>query len=445
MTWHPVSGSDPLPGDPPEVQRYADELVRTADLIADQVGMLRRLADPSNWVADTADAFREQARDLATDIDKAEGRYRAVGSELSRWADVLDDAQRAARSYRDQARQAQHVLDTTPVPVPSPPATGGPAELTPAEEAQLRRREQAEDDIGRLRGRLEELVADTDQRAWEYARRIRAALDDDVANGWFDRLKAKLSGISDVLKTVAKWAGYVALALGVLALALALVVTAPAWLLAAAAIATGVATIAGIGLALSENGSWWAPAFDALALATFGVGRLARAGATVAIKAARPAVAESRAAVATAASLARNPGALSLAQRLSTGRFVPGLLRTPAGWYLGYRGFLAERAATAARASVQVLPGTTFGQRILHGGSGAAGLRAQAHQFLRESADPVVVSNSLRSLKNLNVATGATVVADIGSLAGSLVKEHGPTTDLGRWKTIVGRILEGFS
>lgn len=148
--------------------------------------MLRPLADPSNWVADTADAFRDQARDLAKDIDKAEGRYRTVSSELSRWADVLDGDQGQARSYRDQAQVQQRILDTTSAPVATALPTGGPVELTPIQEAEVRLHEPAEDEIQRLRGRLDGLVADNDQRAWEYGRRIRAALDDDVANNWFD-------------------------------------------------------------------------------------------------------------------------------------------------------------------------------------------------------------------------------------------------------------------
>lgn len=445
MSWQPLAGDDPLPGDAGEVSSYASDLQRTADLINEQVAMLRRLAEPSNWVADTADAFADQAQDLARDVDKAEGRYRAVGTELSRWADVLDDAQRTARGYLTEAQAAQRVLDTTPVPVPTAPPEGGPAELTPGQEAQLRRRKQAEDDIDSLRGRLDRLVGETDQRAWEYGRRIRAALDDDVANGWFDRLKAKLSGISDVLKTIAKWAGYVALALGVLALAIALVVTAPAWLLIGAAAATFVAMVAGIGLALSENGSWWAPVLDFVALCTFGAGALAKGAAKVAMGNARPIIAESRSVAAAAASLARNSGSLSLATRLVNGRFVPGLLRTPAGWYVGYRGWLAGRAADAAAATVKVLPGTTFAQRILHGGGGQAGLRAQAHQFLQESTDPVVVTESLKALRHLNVATVSSVVGDVSSLAGSYIKQPTPTTDLSRWKTIIGRLLKGVS
>jgi hypothetical protein len=38
-----------------------------------------------------------------------------------------------------------------------------------------------------------------------------------------------------------------------------------------------------------------------------------------------------------------------------------------------------------------------------------------------------------------------TVVGDVASLGGSVVKEHGPTTGLGRWKTIAGRLLKGFT
>lgn len=444
MSWQPLRGDDPVPGDPAEVGSYAGDLTRTADLIADQVEMLRRLADPANWVGQAADAFREQAGDLAADIDKAQGRYRAVGSELSRWSDVLDDAQRQARGLRDEAQAAQQVLAGTPVPVPTAPPEGGPAELTPGQEAQVRRRQQAEDEIDRLRGQLDRLVADTDQQAWEYGRRIRSALDDDVANGWFDRLKAKLSGISDVLRTVAKWAGYVALALGVVALLIAVVVTAPVWLLTAAAVATAVAMVAGIGLALSENGSWWAPALDFVSLVTFGVARNAKIAYTAAMKVARPIVGESRAVASAAASLARHPGRLALATRVSTGRFVPGPLRTVGAGYLRIRTVKADLAGEAARRTVDVLPRAPFLQNMVHGGATPAGVRVQVRQFLAESDNPVVRENAGRALHELSRFRRAGWIADGSAFLGTFVKEPSSTTDLSRWKTVVGRLVKGL-
>lgn len=445
MTWQPLRGDDPVPGDPAEVSSYAGDLTRTADLIAEQVSMLRRLADPASWEADSADAFREQARDLATDIDRAEGRYRAVGSELSRWSGVLDDAQRQARGLRDEAQEQQRIVDSTPEPTPTAPPEGGPAELTPGQESQQRRRRQAEDEVDRLRGQLDRLVADTDQQAWEYGRRIRAALDDDVANGWFDRLKAKLSGISDVLRTVAKWAGYVALALGTVALVIALVVTAPVWLLTAAAVATAVAMVAGIGLALSENGSWWAPVLDFVSLVTFGVARNAKIAYTAAMKVARPVIGESRAAASIASSLARHPRRLALATRVATGRFIPGPLRPLGAGYLNIRNMKADLAGAAARRTVDVLPRAPFLQNMVHGGATPAGVRVQVRQFLAESDNPVVREHAGRALQELTRFRRAGWIADGSAFLGTFVKEPSSTTDFSRWKTLAGRLVKGLT
>lgn len=447
MSWEPLSGSDPVPGNPGAVDTYATSLTRTADVISEQIGMLRRLADPANWEADTADAFREQASDLAKDIDKAEGRYRAVGSELSAWSTVLEAAQRSARAKRDLAQSAQRRVDSNPVPVPATNPDTMLPELTPGQQSQLRVRQAAEDEIDRLRGELDRLVDETDQQAWEHGRRIRAALDDDVANNWFDRLKAKLSGISDVLKQVAKWAGYVALALGVIALVIGLVITAPAWLLGLAAAATFVAMVAGIGLALSENGSWWAPVFDFVSLCTFGVARWAKLGAKAAMGVARPIVGRAREAAANAGYLARYANSLGLASRLSasTSRLVPGVVRVPSGWYVGYRNWQAGRAGAAALRTVDVVPSTSFWQNVLHNGKGQAGLRAQANQFLQESTDAEVIKQALAARRLINVSVGTAAVADLSSLVGSFVKESGPTTELGRWRIFISRGLKGFS
>lgn len=446
MSWQPLAGSDPLPGDPAAVDAYAASLTRTADVIAQQVGMLRRLADPGNWVADTADAFREQARDLAKDIDKAEGRYRAVGSELSRWSTVLADAQRAARRIRDEAQQLQAVVSSNPVPVPQPDPDTLVVELTPAQEAQLNRRRNAEDAIDRLKDDLDRLKDDTDQQAWEYARRIRAALDDDVADSWFDRLKAKLSGISDVLKQIAKWAGYIGMALALVVLVLTVVLTAPAWLLTAAMLATAVGLIANLGLALSENGSWWAVALDVVSVLTFRVGKWAKLGSTGTMNAARAIVGKERSAAAMATFFGQTQKYRTALLQItsSESRLAGRWLKVPARWLLRSHYSAGSRVGESAARTVHTVPETGFWRNVVHNGKSTAGLRAQADDFLRESSNPEVVALAQTTKRLINVQIGAALAADASSLVGSYVKEQGPTTDLGRWRILISRFVKGF-
>jgi hypothetical protein len=65
----------------------------------------------------------------------------------------------------------------------------------------------------------------------------------------------------------------------------------------------------------------------------------------------------------------------------------------------------AGRAAAAARRTVDVLPTTGFTQRVPHNGATQAGLRAQAHSSWGRWSTPVVVANSLKAVKLLNLLT----------------------------------------
>jgi len=160
--WAPLCADQPVDGEPSAVHSYSRSLIRTAERIAAQVAVLRRLADPGEWQAETADAFRDQARDLADEIERAEGRYRTVGGLAGEWGEALDEARAAAAALRDEAQEQQRIVDANPEAGPEAPAPDAPPgtlpEMSPGGLAQNSRRDAALREIEDLRDRLARLL-----------------------------------------------------------------------------------------------------------------------------------------------------------------------------------------------------------------------------------------------------------------------------------------------
>lgn len=448
MSWEPLSGDDPLPGDPGAVAGYATSLTATADLIAEQVGLLRRIADPANWVAETADAFRDQAQDLQEKISKAEGRYRTVGSELSSWSDTLAEAQRQAAGLLVEAQEQQRVLAANPPPTGTvPPDGSGLPELTPAEQSQLQRGQSAAEEIDRLRGQLESLVERTRESAWEGGRRIRAALDDGLGNSFWDRIQAFVSNYADVLREVAKWAGRVALVLGAIALVIVLLSNPAGWVVLigslatlGAALATTVSLVANSGLAMSNNGSWTAVAFDAVSLATFGVGRYVLRGGRAALALSSSRGANIAGGSASSASLAERPLRLALARMVSR-PIVPSFLRTPASGYVAGRTQAAAIAEDLARTTVTTVPATTRLSRLVQGSDGAE-ISAHARQLLRQFPDvPAVTGPASQAITLTRINAGTLAALDL-STATKLALDPSPENGMEELTVILQRLAD---
>ncbi len=449
MSWEPLAGENPLPGEPGEIDSYARGLTATAHLIAEQVGMLRKLADPANWVAETADAFRAQAQDLGEKITKAEDRYRTVGSELSAWSDELADAQRRAGILLTDAQQAQRVADANPMPVAAPDPTGvGAPELTPAQEQQRTAGMHAAEEVDRLRGQLDSLVGTARETAWEHGRRIRASLDDVLGNSFWDKIQAFISNYADVLREVAKWAGRVALVLGAIALVIALLSNPAGWVVligslatVGAAMATGVSLVANSGLATSGNGDGKAVAFDAVALLTFGVGRWATKGASAALATSTSRGARIAGTSASDAALAQKPMRLATARFLARDR-VPRILRSRAADYLTGRAHTAAIADNLARDVVRTAPATSFISRLLHGKTSSV-TRAHAGQTMAQFPDVAsVTAPALSAVRFANINTASLAVADLSNTVKTVVSDPSLDRASSQLKTVVGRLVQ---
>ncbi len=277
--WAPLCADQPVDGEPSAVHSYSRSLIRTAERIAAQVAVLRRLADPGEWQAETADAFRDQARDLADEIERAEGRYRTVGGLAGEWGESLDEARAAVAALRDDAQEQQRIVDANPEAGPEAPAPDAPPgtlpEMSPGGLAQNSRRDAALREIEDLRGRLARLLEGHEEKGSGIGQRIRGALDDDLNDRWQDRLKAWVARHADTLKSIATWAGRIAAVVGLIAL----FISPLGWIAFAAAL---VAVLASGALAMSGDGSWLDFGLNVVGAASFGLGAFMTRGVVAA-------------------------------------------------------------------------------------------------------------------------------------------------------------------
>lgn len=411
MSWAPLANDEPIDGDPGQVRSYGQDLERTARLIAEQAEALRALADPTAWTADTADAFRDQARDLEREISKAEARYSAVGGHVVAWAGMIEDARRQADLLRVAAQEQQRILDTTaeaePQPDPMNPAL--PPQLSEAGKQVNDRRGRAQEEIERLRSDLERLLDEHRSNGQEIGRLIRASQDDGLNDGFWDRVKAWIANHAPLLRDIATWAGRIAAVVGLIAL----FCTPLGWVAAAAA---AIAVLASGALLISGDGSWGSFLLNVVGLASFGIGAIATRGVAAAFRAGRaaraaPAVAAARSAVLNAADsvLVAGVSRLPLVGHAlgAVGRSVQALVRTPAAIRAG---LATERAAVNAP-----LQATTVGERVLYGGRAPAAARIEALEWLDEAALGVdeavrVLDGTRRIAQTVATSVGATSV-----------------------------------
>jgi hypothetical protein len=350
--WSPLAGSDPAPGDPGETSALARRAADTADEINRQASSLRKLASADWWDADAGREFSEEAEELAGEMVKVHGRYATVGSQLDKYAGALDVAQSETAAALRDAKAAESSMQAN---------AGDPLEgvdkPTDAQKTAARQQQDAHDDaagaLAAARKRMDDAVHDLDSVAKRTADAIKDASDDDVKDGFWDKVKGFISDHAAFIKAVCDIIGKITLVIAVIALALALTIGAPFILLAAAVVLTAIALIGHTALAAAGEGSWVDVGLDVFALATFGIGGgLARVGAKAGAQAISSA---GRVASAQAAQrvLSQHRTMLAVARWASTTRIPLGPLRSLAGWRAAAitarstrAGELAERLVT---------------------------------------------------------------------------------------------------
>lgn len=422
MSYRPLGDDSDFPADPVTVASYGGSLAATGALILQQVDLLKALARGDCWVADTADAFREQAQELAERIEKASDRYVTVGDKLKTLADDLADYESKAAERADEAQALQWTIAANPVARPEAPPEGGLPQLTPEGEAQNSRRRVAEERMAVLQTEFDGYVLQAREAASTAAGAVKGAIDDDVKDNWWESNASWLGKARDYL-------GWAAAAAGI-ALAIALAVaTSPAWLIAGLIVA-GIALAAAalflsINLALEADGSWADVAWDFVGLASFGVGSVATRVASKAFPAVRSAVAGVRASRAHRAVFDTIPPAL-----LTELRRYASVAVDATGDNIAARQLLAEvtrnarAAAAAARGRTFADFPVTWGQRLVDGGLGNSRLTRQAREMLLDlrtmpgaAVDSAVVdrvSRVVRLSRDGILAANAGLAAELG-------------------------------
>ncbi|MGH3428073.1 MAG: DUF6531 domain-containing protein, partial [Mycobacteriales bacterium] len=273
--WSPLTGSDPVPGDPDQIERAARSLADVADEIRKQTARLRTLSTAEGWDADAGRVFADSAADLAGRLNKAHGRYATAGGALTRYAPELRHAQSVADTALAEAKQAQATIDANRPPAHPP---------SPDEATAERHRQYAHDEgisaLQAARRRLDQATDHRDEHSGRAARAISDSIDNDgLKDSWWDKFTNWVHEHADILKAIAEIAEMVATVLSTIALAISWIpfldFLSPV-LLTLAALASGVALVCNLMLALSGDGSWLDVAVDLFAVVTFGYG--AKAG-----------------------------------------------------------------------------------------------------------------------------------------------------------------------
>nr|MDT0666111.1 hypothetical protein [Micromonospora sp. DSM 115978] len=108
--WAPLAESDPVPGDPDELDRLVGQLRATATAIEQAAADLRTLAGVDGWRGQAADKFREQAREVAGSIERAFDRYDVTASALGEYSGALRTEQdNSVRALTDAQTAAEDV------------------------------------------------------------------------------------------------------------------------------------------------------------------------------------------------------------------------------------------------------------------------------------------------------------------------------------------------
>jgi hypothetical protein len=106
MSWAPLAGSDPVPGDSAAIRASAASLVDIAEALSSAAGRVRAARPGTPWVGLAAERFDEQRRALPSALDAVGRRCHATADALRTYAVRLDDAQAMAREALWRARSA---------------------------------------------------------------------------------------------------------------------------------------------------------------------------------------------------------------------------------------------------------------------------------------------------------------------------------------------------
>lgn len=207
VEWFPLSGSDPIPGDPAQVMAAAAHYRDIAERIANAAQNLRAVAARAQDSSDAVSAFRERAIDVSAGIVKAKSRYSGLAAALDAYAPPLEEAQAAslvallaARQAQGEARAARSAEDQLREQVAFTQDPIETAELNRRLAASAQVAEQADSDLSSARNLLAEAIARRDAAAETAVQ----AIDDvetvsEVRDSHWDKFRDDLARASEVV------------------------------------------------------------------------------------------------------------------------------------------------------------------------------------------------------------------------------------------------------
>jgi uncharacterized protein YukE len=281
--WAPLADRDPIPGDPNGVVSLARRLSADADSMRTQLQRLEAVNSDEFWCGEAAEAFRQHQKELPELLNHVVTRFERVSAALSSYGPGLGEAQSQARTALARAKEAQADIDSARAGIdqlhrqaeearkaaddwtnahPGEPAPPAETWASPNYNARL---DQAEAELKAARRMLDDAKQIRDDAAHRCAETVGDASHDDLKNdtGLFHRIG---HAVSTFVEKAAPIVGVVAGVIGVAAIFFPLL----------APFALGVGAVALIldGYKATETGEGWGVvALDAVALATFGVGR----------------------------------------------------------------------------------------------------------------------------------------------------------------------------
>ncbi|MDO8122245.1 hypothetical protein Q6346_13085 [Isoptericola sp. b490] len=275
-SWYPLATRDPVPGDPGAVRAAASAYRGVAADIQNTAEALGRVAAAQEMVSAAVSAVRGRARQVASEIGDAHGRYEAVGDALADYAVALDRAQVDSLVALQHAQRAEQARNEAEAEVRRWALVSDEPGTTAASAGALARARAARDDavmaLARAQTELDHVVQLRDRAAQRAVDRIEEKTRSD---GLHDSVWENVSDAARVLSEVASAVGNVA---GVATIVLGWVPILGEILAATATVAAIVKTVADLALAAAREGGGWDLAIDAVGFATLGLGRVAANG-----------------------------------------------------------------------------------------------------------------------------------------------------------------------
>ncbi len=222
-----LAGSDPVPGDPQRIGEEAAHLASVAQEIQGQVARLRAIATGHTVEKGLhVDKLKSASADVADSLDKVVGRYQKTSAALSGWVPELEYAQGQSLKALAQAQDAAGRQRAN-----QPPTYPSVYKETPQDKQNDQSRanalNQANADLAAARQMLDNATSYRDQKGSDTRNKIENAINDGVADQWYDCFASAWDSFSnwvtqhaDLIKKIADIAGLIASICGILSLLL---------------------------------------------------------------------------------------------------------------------------------------------------------------------------------------------------------------------------------